>query len=153
MLTAEELGLAPETYNALIAARDMLRSGKVRRIRTVVSDDGRLYAPAKDETPAAGRDEPTFNMGHWDNREAAPECGTCCCIWGWASHLAGFSDPHGPDLPKPQDPRLRAKLYELIVPHDDGKRQSNPYAEGPERAAEEIDNYLHGRPVWQCPNG
>lgn len=147
MLTPEELGLERITYDALIATRDLLRSGKVRFMATkLVALDGGTHAVRNaDETPEpAGEGELTFNMKHWSTSEVPHDCGTCCCIWGHAELLAGFKpDDDGPGLLQPDVGAHRTRLYELIVP-----AYEYAYRAHPERAADEIDNYLNGRAVW-----
>lgn len=77
-----------------------------------------------------------FNMGHWDTE--TENCGTVCCIGGWAERLSGIDLLGG----------IRSdELEELFFPWIDVPLLIDIT---PEQAARAIRNYLRtGRANWK----
>lgn len=73
--TPVELGIPDEHRRALVLCLRYLESGKVKHALN--------YQRVSGERPRL------FNMCEWS---VVTECGTVCCIGGWAEYLGGISD-------------------------------------------------------------
>lgn len=78
--THVELGLPEEHRGALVLCLRYLESGKLRHVK-------RDFVIEWDQDPQ--KLDRVFNMHEWS---VPTNCGTVCCIGGWAEYLSGVQD-------------------------------------------------------------
>lgn len=133
-----ELRISENDFSALVKVMEVLREGKIP------------YTPIDGDVvgrPLPGKDG--FNMRWWDTMEFLAEttedfqvkkdqeCGTCCCIGGWANKFgASFNQYRN---------NRNEMLDRLFYPDVEEAFDATP-----EQAAQAIENYLtHGDPLWE----
>ena len=127
--TADELGLEPDHYEALIKLLGMFERKEIEHRELVKGDAFTDYclpwrSPDKDFK---------FNMTTY---AAHSSCGTVMCIHGWTQMLAGRMLPHPYEVKAAKLPRL--SYYQLC--HPDNKDDWN--ALGVEESAAALRSYL-----------
>lgn len=95
--TPAQLGLTQEQFNALVMVSGKLARGELRHIS---AERTYLYLHHGEKQPNS---ENLFNMDRWGARPDAgtanEECGSVCCIGGWAERLSGLSFSDEKKLP------------------------------------------------------
>lgn len=134
-LSAEQLGISENEYEALLWVRNELATGRLKHMETSyegVYGSG-IYGSGislKGLSPSSRKQG--FNMSEW-------RCGTTCCIGGWMEY------------------RMDHRIDEEIMPDnllnvfypDIGACVSFYDAITPAQAVAAIDNYFkHGEPRW-----
>lgn len=121
----EMLGITEESYNALVAVRNDLESGWIKKARL----DGHL--------------RPGFNMNYWKKGvqlfpPAVRGCGTCMCIGGYIEEKLGH------DLHEHEYVAMDCLFYPRTLIRGDWSSIK------PREAVKAIDNFIAtGNPHWE----
>lgn len=130
--TPDELGLKDAEFQALRTVLGMLERGEIAHSRYRRT----IYEFADGEKPQF------FNMYSFITET---DCGTACCICGWAEHIG-----HLPDNSLVVKRYMLPHLEELFDPPARGVPDADMNAVTPAQAAIALRNYLtHGEPRWQ----
>lgn len=129
-MTPAALGLSDAEFKAMVKVLGMLERGEIP-----------YSSPGEMRFLVPGANPTSFNMYHF---AGATECGTACCICGWAVAVGRLRDTELLSKRFGNDGLLR-----LFDPYHDGVSSGTTKSITPDQAAIALRNFLTtGEPRW-----